>query len=158
MSWWKYTKKTQTQIRSWRKKGYLNSLFRKLWIFFFDITPKLDKWQFLKGELWYGIWNHIYKCHTLLHENPFVCLELSIESSWVKSTKSLKSFNENHSIKSSRHTNGFFTHHDFVISHIGPMENLIHWVRQIFEMLTVFTVHCRKTHLLISLLILTEKS
>ena len=63
-------KKTQTQTRSWRKKGYLNSLFRKLWIFFFDTTPKLDKWQFLKGELWCGIWNHIYKCHTLLHENP----------------------------------------------------------------------------------------
>lgn len=52
----------------------------------------------------------------------------------------------------------FFTHHDSVISHIGPTESLIHWVRQIFEMLTFFIVHCQKTHLLISLLILTEKS
>lgn len=46
--------------------------------------------SFLKGELWSGIWNHIYKCHTLLHENPLVCLEL-----WMN----------------------FFTHHDSVISH-----------------------------------------
>ena len=38
-----WRKSSLTQIYSWRRKGYVNSLFRKLWIFLFDTTPKLDK-------------------------------------------------------------------------------------------------------------------
>ena len=43
--------------------------------------------------------NSVIFCHILLHENPLVCLELGMD---------------------------FFTHHDAVISHIGPTESLIH--------------------------------
>ena len=35
--------------------------FNILWVFFFDITTKLNKLYFLKGYLLYEIWSHINK-------------------------------------------------------------------------------------------------
>ena len=43
------------------------SLFRKLWIVFFDTTPKLNKCKFLKVQLWCGIWSYTNKLFILLH-------------------------------------------------------------------------------------------
>ena len=37
------------------KEEYFSSLYRRFWIFFFDATPKLDKWKFLKDQLQCGI-------------------------------------------------------------------------------------------------------
>lgn len=46
--WLKYTEKSvPTLIRSWKRKAYFHHFFRKLWLFFFDTTPKLNTWSFL---------------------------------------------------------------------------------------------------------------
>lgn len=37
---------TDTQLE--KKEEYFNSLYWKLWLFYFDTTPKLDKWKFHK--------------------------------------------------------------------------------------------------------------
>lgn len=50
--WLKYIEKSVlTLIRSWKRKAYFHHLFRKLWLFFFDTTPKLNTRSFLRSEL-----------------------------------------------------------------------------------------------------------
>ena len=63
--WAIYRKKILfTLICSWKQEKYVEVFqhtFNILWVFFFDITTKLNKLYFLKGYLLYEIWSHINK-------------------------------------------------------------------------------------------------
>lgn len=66
--WLKRMKRVRPRSDTWSEDGeHCHSLFRGVWMFFFDAAPDGDKRSFFKGWLGCGISSYVDELFTLLH-------------------------------------------------------------------------------------------